>query len=101
MDHNTRAQILASTRFPSSSLSVHYLDIPLVYSRLTKSDCAALVNVIAARIIHWSARLIYYARRLQLVKFVLFGMQTYWSSMLILPVSIYKQIEQLISRFLG
>ena len=88
-----------STSFLNGTLPVRYLGIHLVTSQLTKADCNALVNRITARISHWSVRYLSYAGRLQLVQFVLFGIQTYWSSMFVLPACVYKQIEQLMSRF--
>ena len=100
VDHHKRCQLLTSTGFSSGTLSVRCLGIPLVSSRLTKDDCNALVSKITARISYWSAHYLSYTGHLQLVNSILFGIQTYWSSMFILPTRIYKQIEQLMSCFL-
>ena len=89
-----------STGFLNGTLPVRYLGIPLVSSRLTQADCNALVNRITARIYHWSVRYLSYAGCLQLVNSVLFGIQTYWSSMFVLPAGVYKQIKQLMACFL-
>ena len=100
VDHNTRNQILTSIRFFSGTLPIRYLGIPLVSSHLTKVDCTALVDRITMHINHRFARYLSYAGRLQLVNSILFRIQTYWSSMFILLVGIYKQIKQLMTRFL-
>ena len=89
-----------STGFLNGTLPVRYLGIPLVSSLLTKANCNTLVNRITACICHRSARYLSYVGHLQLVNSMLFGIQTYWSSMFVLPAGVYKQIEQLMARCL-
>lgn len=48
----------------------------------------------------WSAKLLFFAGRLQLLKTVIFGTVTFWSSAFILPKGCIKAIESLCSRFL-
>lgn len=41
----------------------------------------------------WATKFLSYAGRLQLIKGVLFGMQTYWAPICVLPKKILKEIE--------
>jgi len=52
---------------------------------LTVIQCQPLVKKMISRIENWSSKLLSYAGRLQLIKSVLFGVQTYWSQVFALP----------------
>ena len=69
--------IQKETGFKIGSLPVRYLEVPLVVRRLTVKDCAHLVEKIIARVNCWSARLLSYTGRLQLIQAVLFSMQNF------------------------
>lgn len=73
--------------FNEGSLPIRYLGVPFISSRLKKSDCKSLVDRIVTRAISWASQVFFlsYAGRLQLVNSILFAIQTYWSSMFILP----------------
>ncbi|KAB1204039.1 LINE-1 retrotransposable element ORF2 protein [Morella rubra] len=71
--------------FAVGTLSVRYLGVPLISSRLEKSDCQTLCNRILARIKSWVNNYLSYAGRLQLIKSVLIAIQAYWSSLFMLP----------------
>ena len=47
----------------------------------------------AVRVHGWAAKHLSYVGRLQLVKSVLFGIQTYWAHIFILPKKILKEVE--------
>ncbi|XP_010320549.2 uncharacterized protein [Solanum lycopersicum] len=53
-----------------------------------------------ARINSWTAKKLSYAGRAQLVKTVLFGVQTYWAQLFIIPAKIIKLIEGLCKSYL-
>ncbi|XP_021770231.1 uncharacterized protein LOC110734397 [Chenopodium quinoa] len=48
----------------------------------------------------WASKFLSYAGRLQLIKSVLFGIQTYWAQIFILPKKIMKEIESRFKAFL-
>lgn len=75
------------------TIPFRYLGVPLSSKKLTIAQCRPLVEKVTARIQWWMAKHLSYAGRLQLVKSVLFGIQTYWAQIFILPKKILKEIE--------
>ncbi|XP_021733008.1 uncharacterized protein LOC110699800 [Chenopodium quinoa] len=75
------------------TIPFRYLGVPLSSKKLTNAQCRPLVERVTARIQGWMAKHLSYAGRLQLVKSVLFGIQTYWAQIFILPKKILKEIE--------
>ncbi|XP_021713494.1 uncharacterized protein LOC110681652 [Chenopodium quinoa] len=65
------------------SIPFKYLGVPLSSKKLTISHCKPLVEKVTARIQGWMARHLSYAGRIQLIKSVLFGIQTYWAQIFI------------------
>lgn len=70
-----------------------YLGLPLVSTRLSTNDCQVLLDKVHKRISSWSAKLLSYAGRLQLITSVLFQLQAYWCEAFILPRKGQKLIE--------
>ena len=95
VSRDTVNEMQLSTGFKCGSLPVRYLGVPLVTRRLSFKDCYPLFNKMKARINCWSARLISYARRLQLIKSVLYSIQNFWCRHFILPKGVLKKINQL------
>ncbi|KAL2920834.1 LINE-1 retrotransposable element ORF2 protein [Bienertia sinuspersici] len=85
---------------PKGSIPFTYLGAPLSSKKLTIAQCKPLVERVTARIHTWVARHLSYAGRLQTIKSVLFGIQTYWSQIFILPKKIVKEIESKFRTFL-
>ena len=79
---------------------VRYLGLPLITTRLTYSNCLSLINRITSRIRLWTSASLTYAGHLQLIKAVLFSIQVYWSTNMMLPVSVVKKIESIMASFL-
>ena len=79
---------------------VRYLGLPLITTRLTYSNCLSLINRITSRIRLWTSASLTYAGHLQLIKAVLFSIQVYWSTSMMLPVSVVKKIESIMASFL-
>ena len=77
-----------------------YLGIPLSPRKWSSVKCHALLEKITKRIYTWTTRHLFYARRVQLINPVLFTLDTYWSSLFILPKKIIKQIEAICRNFL-
>lgn len=48
----------------------------------------------------WTCKFLSYAGRLQLIKAVIFGVQSYWAMHIFLPKSILKRIQSLCVKFL-
>ena len=100
VDTDVANAIWSALQFPSGNLPMKYLGVPLITSTLKKGDCDELIRKISARITSWNYEFLSYAGRIQLIGSVLFGIQSYWSSMFILPKSVLKNIETLMNRFL-
>ena len=79
---------------------MRYLGVPLVTRRLSLKDCSNLVDKIKTRINNWSAKLLSYAGRIQLIQSVLYSIQHLWCRHFILPKGVLKRIMQLCSGFL-
>lgn len=77
-----------------------YLGVPLSSKKLSISQCKPLVDKVTNRINSWTSRHISYAGRIQMIKGVLFGIQTYWAQIFILPKKIIKEIEAKFRTFL-
>ena len=78
---------------PIGCLPIRYLGVPLTSKKLSVQDCKPLIENIVGRIRCWTTRFLSYAGRLQLVKSVLFGMQTYWAQISLLPKKRIREIE--------
>ncbi|GJS09395.1 protein LAZ1 [Tanacetum coccineum] len=83
-----------------SELPVKYLGVPLISSRLLNKDCKVLVEQARNRIGDWKNKSLSFAGRLQLCKSVISSMQVYWAAVLVIPMGIVSDIEQLIRGFL-
>ncbi|XP_056862412.1 uncharacterized protein LOC130510091 [Raphanus sativus] len=96
----TESAAIVSYGFPSGKFPVRYLGLPLMSRKLKISEYAPLVTKITARFQSWSAKILSFAGRLQLLKTVIFGIVSFWLSAFILPKGCIKSIESLCSRFL-
>lgn len=92
--------LLEHLQFSEGTLPVRYLGIPLISTRLADRDCQPILDKIKRKIHCWSSRTLSYAGRIQLINSVIFHIQVYWSSVMVLPVSILKKIESLCLNFL-
>ena len=79
---------------------MRYLGVPLISTKLTASNCKPLVDRILSRVSSWTARFLSFAGRLQLIKSVLYGIQSFWNGLFILPKAITRHIEQILRQFL-
>lgn len=97
---NLQQEVVKQLKFMVGELPVRYLGMPLISTRLSDTDCKPIIDRIKKKIQSWSSRTLSYAGRLQLVNAVIFPIQVYWSSILVLPVSILKKIDSLCLNFL-
>lgn len=99
--HNDdKASIVNATGFQLGDLPFKNLGVPLSCKKLSVIQCMPMVERIVAKINYWTSRFLSYGGRLQMIKSVLFGMQTYWSQVFLLPKKIIKLIESTCRTFL-
>ncbi|XP_019225856.1 PREDICTED: uncharacterized protein LOC109207404 [Nicotiana attenuata] len=72
-------QILEEMQFSEGEIPFRYLGVPLSSKKITVQQCLPLVERMTARIRCWSTKYLAYSGRVQLIKGVLFEMQTYWA----------------------
>ena len=77
--------IKLTLQFSLGSLPLKYLGVPLITTRLRKSDCRELTKKISSRIVSWNSKFLSYAGRAQLVNSVIMGIHNYWATMFVLP----------------
>ncbi|XP_060177863.1 uncharacterized protein LOC132607802 [Lycium barbarum] len=95
-----KLDILQTLGFCEGTLPFKYLGVRLSSKKLTIAQCMHQVEKVTERIQCWSAKLLSYAGRLQLIKSVVFGLQTYWAQIFILPKRIMKMSNSLCRTFL-
>ncbi|XP_021836449.2 uncharacterized protein [Spinacia oleracea] len=92
--------ILAKIGIPRGFFPFRYLGVPLSTKKLSFTDCKPLIEKTVARVKSWSAKLLSYAGRLQLIRSVLFGIQLYWCQIFIMPKKVLKEIQRICRCFL-
>ncbi|KAJ9535280.1 hypothetical protein OSB04_un001622 [Centaurea solstitialis] len=95
-----REEIMRILPFKLGVLPVRYLGVPLLSTKLFHKDCAGLIDKIKKRVLDWKNKSLSFAGRLQLINSVLSSISVYWASLFLLPVSVVKEIEKLMRRFL-
>ncbi|GJV92532.1 putative RNA-directed DNA polymerase [Tanacetum coccineum] len=85
---------------PKSKLPAKYLCVSLISSGLLNRDCKVLVEKARNQIGDWKNKSLSFVGRLQLCKLVISFMQVYWASVLVIPMGIVTDIQQLIRGFL-
>lgn len=93
-------QIIHLSGFNRGTFPVTYLGLPLITSKLKARDCLPLILKLCLKFESWLCRFLSFAGRLQLLKLVLFGTQSYWTTNLFLPKCILKQIQSMYIKFL-
>ena len=82
------------------NLPIRYLGMPLTTKSLTGHDYEPLIDKIRRKMLCWSNKSLSFSGRLQLIKSVIVGMVTFWSSAFILPAKCLDTIESMCSAFL-
>nr|XP_009778610.1 PREDICTED: uncharacterized protein LOC104227925 [Nicotiana sylvestris] len=95
-----KEMILEEMQFTLGELLFRYLGVPLSSKKLSVQQCMPLIEKITARINCWTTKLLSYSGRLQLLKSVIFEMQTYWAQVFLLPKKILKMIVAVCRTFL-
>ncbi|XP_075076894.1 uncharacterized protein LOC142163500 [Nicotiana tabacum] len=93
-------RILAELQLSAGSIPFKYLGVPLSSRKITIHRCMPLVEKIVERIRSWTSKFLSYAGRLQLIKSVLFEMQTYWAQIFLIPKKIIKLVNGICKNYL-
>lgn len=96
----TETTAIACYGFKSVQFPIRYLGLPLMCRKLKISEYAPLMTKLNSRFQSWSAKLLSFAGRLQLLKMVIFGTVNFWLSAFILPKGCIRFIEALCYKFL-
>ena len=99
-NQSIRLEIIQKLGYVEGKVPFKYLGVPLSTKKLSVSQCLLLVEKFTAKLHCWSAKLLSYAGRLQLIKSVLFGMQSYWAQIFILPNKVVKMLESVCRTYL-
>ncbi|KAL0434455.1 UNVERIFIED_CONTAM: hypothetical protein Slati_2779800 [Sesamum latifolium] len=92
--------LLATLGFQEGILSVRYLGLPLISSRLTIRDYAPLIRKVDEWLKGWNTLQLLYATRIQLLRLVISSLNVYWAMAFILPKGVLKEIEARMRKFL-
>lgn len=98
--HSINEQILEELGFTESKLPLRYLGVPLDSKKFAACHYLPVSEKITAKVTCWSAKFLSYASRCQLIKAVIFGIQSYWAQIFILPKTILKAVENICRTFL-
>ncbi|XP_074288949.1 uncharacterized protein LOC141614094 [Silene latifolia] len=77
--------ILQATGFMEGDFPFRYLGVPLNDGKLNKGMFADLLNRVQKALQHWSTYKLSYAGKIRLLNSVIFGMEQYWCSTLLIP----------------
>ncbi|XP_059295552.1 uncharacterized protein LOC132048888 [Lycium ferocissimum] len=100
VSNELRTGPLTAMQFQLGELPFKYLGVPLSSRKLNISQCLPLVDKIIARVKCCTSKFLSYGGRLQLIKSVLFEMQTYWAQVFLLPKKILYLITSVCRNFL-
>ncbi|XP_058755784.1 uncharacterized protein LOC131628998 [Vicia villosa] len=92
--------LAAASNFGVGSLPFKYLGVPLSTRKLTVNQCQPIIDKMLEKIHHWSASLLSYAGRKQLVQSTLMTIAGYWMQAFPLPKTIIQRIETICKNFL-
>ncbi|XP_075103570.1 uncharacterized protein LOC142178139 [Nicotiana tabacum] len=97
---NMKEDILQELGYNEGTLPFQYLGVPLASRKLSINQCLIPVEKITARISCRTSNMLSYSGRLQLIKSVIFGVQSYCAQIFLLPKKVLKMIETTYRTFL-
>jgi hypothetical protein len=100
LSDDIKHELLVFMQIAEGKLPVRYLGVPLITTRLTAADCEGLVAKFTSQIDSLCSKHLSFAGRLQLISSVLFSLQVFWSSILILSEVVINLLEQKFNRCL-
>ncbi|KAF3778009.1 putative ribonuclease H protein [Nymphaea thermarum] len=86
--------------WPIGSLPADYLGVPFFCGRLIEDMCCPLISKMESKLAGWKARILSFAGRIILIKYVLSTLPHYWMMVFRLPGRINKKLENICKRFL-
>lgn len=86
--------------FPTGSLPIRYLGLPLMSRKLRISEYEPLLASLTSSFKAWAVKYLSFAGRVQLIASVISMKVNFWISTFLLPQGCLKKIESLCSRFL-
>lgn len=100
ISNNLKQDILQELGYSEGTLPFRYFGVPLASKKLSVIQCWPLVEKTTQRINCWTVKLLLYVGWLQLIKSVLFGIQSYWAQIFLLPKKMMKMVEGICRSFL-
>ncbi|CAK8538445.1 unnamed protein product [Lathyrus sativus] len=100
MDDLNKQNILRASGFQEGQLPFKYLGVPVTGKKLSVCHFAPLIDKIVGKIKHWTARLLTYAGRLQLINSIMFAMTHYWLTCFPFPKTVLHRIDSICRIFL-
>lgn len=95
----TKNAILQHIDFKEGCMPFKYLGIPIIDRKIYIKHYLPLIEKIVPKISHWSAKLLTYYGRLQLVQSVLFITVKFWMQCLPLPKAVIERIDVICRSF--
>lgn len=86
--------------FPTGTLPVRYLGLPLMSRKLKINEYSPLLEKIISKFNGWAVKSLSFAGRSQLIASVIYGSVNFWMSTFMLPKGCIRKIDSLCSRFL-
>lgn len=92
--------MLQITRFSAGSFPIKYLGTPLVYGKAKVCHFSPLIERIANFLKSWNTHSLFYAGRLELLKTVIQGVESFWLQTFPIPSTVIDNISKLCRNFL-
>ncbi|XP_074305891.1 uncharacterized protein LOC141641113 [Silene latifolia] len=99
VSQEVKYQIGALTGYSEDQFPFRYLGITMNPGRLARGMFQAMVDKVQASIQHLTGNLLSYVGKLQLINSVLFGLENYWCSTLLLPKVVAKLVNKLCKNY--
>ena len=100
LEQRLQDRILEILGFTRTSLPVVYLGVPLHFKKLKLDIWRNLLECIKDRINHWSHKRLSYGGRLTFLQSVIQAMPIYKFSILVAPITIWKELDRMARKFL-
>ncbi|XP_074314554.1 uncharacterized protein LOC141649770 [Silene latifolia] len=91
--------ILSSTGFSEGAFPFRYLGLPLHTSKLTSDMFDTVIIKIQQAMAHWSNYFLSYAGKLQVINSIVFCLENFWCSTVLLPKTVIAHINKLCKDF--
>lgn len=93
-------EILQLLGIVQGNLPIKYLRAPFSSKRTSIVQFQALLEKILGRIQSWTSRFISYARRVQVIKSVMFSIKIFWFQIFMMPEKVVQCTESICRKFL-